>query len=225
MAENILAPSILASDFLDLRSDLEFIEKSEAQWLHIDIMDGLFVPNISFGPDIVHSMKKVAVTKVFDVHLMIEQPERYFQAFKDSGADRITVHLEACPHLHRSIQLIHNLGLEAGVALNPHSPIELITHVLEDLDQVLLMSVNPGFGGQKFIYRTLSKIKSLREQVISRNAKCRIVIDGGVGLQNAEMILAAGADTLVAGSSILKSENRSLSMQRMLDLCSKEKWV
>lgn len=222
--EKKLAPSILASNFLRLEEDLEMINNSNAHWLHIDIMDGNFVPNISFGPAIVKSMKTVC-SKIFDVHLMIERPEWMIPAFVDAGADQITVHLETCHHLHRTIELIKSQGLKAGVAINPHNNIELLDDVLEDLDLILVMSVNPGFGGQKFIYRSLNKIKQLRERLITRNLKKDIVVDGGVGLHNAEVILDAGANVLVAGSSILKAENPSGTIDKFLEILDTPKWV
>ncbi len=223
--ENKLAPSILASNFLRLEEDLKMIDDSNAQWLHIDIMDGNFVPNISFGPDIVKSMKS-ACNKVFDVHLMIENPDLMIPKFVKAGADQITVHLEACPHLHRSIQLIKSFeGVKAGVAINPHSNITLLEDVLEDLDLILVMSVNPGFGGQQFIYQSLNKIKLLRERLIVRNLKADIVVDGGVGLHNAEAILSAGANVLVAGSSILKSDDPAGTIEKFMEILNASKWV
>lgn len=203
---HLVAPSVLAADFTRLREEFDMVNRSEADWFHLDVMDGRFVPNITFGMFIVKAMKQMA-QKPLDVHLMIVEPEKYIQGFRDAGADVITVHYEACPHLHRTIQQIKESGAKAGVALNPHTPVFLLEDVLEDLDLVCLMSVNPGFGGQKFIYNSILKIKALREMIIRQNARTLIEVDGGVGLQNAEKILQAGADVLVAGSSVFRSEN------------------
>ena len=203
---HLVAPSVLAADFTRLREEFDMVNRSEADWFHLDVMDGRFVPNITFGMFIVKAMKQMA-QKPLDVHLMIVEPEKYIQGFRDAGADVITVHYEACPHLHRTIQQIKESGAKAGVALNPHTPVLLLEDVLEDLDLVCVMSVNPGFGGQKFIYNSILKIKALREMIIRQNARTLIEVDGGVGLQNAEKILQAGADVLVAGSSVFRSEN------------------
>ncbi|MEZ4909430.1 MAG: ribulose-phosphate 3-epimerase [Saprospiraceae bacterium] len=214
---HFVAPSILSADFGNLESDIAMINDSKADWIHVDIMDGLFVPNISFGPDILNVIRKH--TKLpLDVHLMITDPDRYLDVFHTAGADHITVHVEACSHLHRTIQKIKSLGLKAGVALNPHTPVQAIEDVLEDLDIIILMSVNPGFGGQTFIYRTIDKIARLKTMIIERNANALIEIDGGVGLQNAERILQAGADVLVAGNSVFKSENPSLAIYSLKNL-------
>ncbi|MCI1265175.1 MAG: ribulose-phosphate 3-epimerase [Saprospiraceae bacterium] len=206
MPKHLIAPSLLSCDFYNLTKDIELINTSEADWLHIDIMDGRFVPNISFGFPIMDAIKDHC-TKVKDVHLMIVEPEKYLARFRSSGADVITVHYEACTHLHRTIQQIKELGALAGVALNPHTPVSFLYEVLEDIDLVLLMSVNPGFGGQKFIYRTLDKIETLKSEIISRNLNVKIEVDGGVGLQNAERILQAGADILVAGNAVFGDPN------------------
>jgi ribulose-phosphate 3-epimerase len=212
--KHLIAPSVLAADFTNLAKDLEMVSNSEADWLHVDIMDGRFVPNISFGMDIVKAIKSVC-TKPLDVHLMIVEPEKYIEQFREAGADVITVHYEACPHLHRTIQQIKATGAKAGIALNPHTPVSVLEDVLEDTDLVCLMSVNPGYGGQKFIYQTLSKVEKLHEMITTRNLKTLIEIDGGVGLQNAEVLLKAGARVLVAGSSVFKAENPSDMISRM----------
>ncbi len=204
--QHLIAPSVLAADYTNLKADFEMVNNSEADWFHVDIMDGKFVPNISFGMMIVKAMKKMA-TKPLDVHLMIVEPEKYIEAFREAGADVITVHYEACPHLHRTIQQIKATGAKAGVALNPHTPVNVLEDIITELDLVCLMSVNPGFGGQKFIYRTIPKVKALRDMIEIQNASTLIEIDGGVGLQNAEALLKAGARVLVAGSSVFKADN------------------
>ena len=202
----IIAPSLLAADFLQLQAACDMLNKSEADWFHLDIMDGRFVPNISYGPMLVEFFRKTT-NKLCDVHLMIEEPGKYTQAFKDAGADSLTVHYEACPHLHSNIQQIKSLGMKAGVALNPHTPIELLKDILQDIDLVLIMSVNPGFGGQSFIPHTINKIKRMREMIDEQLLNVKIEVDGGVTLDNAKMIVDAGADVLVAGSSIFKTIN------------------
>lgn len=202
----IIAPSALAADFGNLQKEIEMINHSDSDWLHIDIMDGVFVPNISYGPDIVKVMNKHS-TKPLDVHLMIVDPDRFIERFREVGAENITVHLETCNHLHRTIQHIHSTGAKAGVAINPHTSVSLLENVLEMADIFLVMSVNPGFGGQKFIYQTLDKIRRLKEMLIIKNSSALIEVDGGVGLQNAEAIINAGADILVAGSSVFKAKN------------------
>lgn len=202
--KHLIAPSILAADFTHLQAEFDLINRSEADWFHIDVMDGRFVPNISFGMFIIEFMKKMA-QKPLDVHLMIVEPEKYIEEFRKAGADVITVHHEACPNLHRTLQQIKESGAKAGVALNPHTPVHLLEDVLEEIDLVCLMSVNPGFGGQKFIYHTIPKIRKLKNMIIEQNTRTLIEVDGGVGLQNAEEILKAGADVLVAGSSVFKA--------------------
>lgn len=210
----IIAPSLLAADFLKLDEAVELIEESEADWLHMDVMDGRFVPNISFGMMIVEQVGKV-LKKPMDVHLMIEEPERYVSQFAKAGADTITVHYEVCPHLHRNIQQLKDLGVRAGVAINPHIPVSFLEPVIEDLDLVLVMSVNPGFGGQKFIFETLYKIRQLRQIMEDRNAKALIEVDGGIGLQNAAKIMEAGADVLVAGSSVFGSDDPIATIKKL----------
>ncbi|MFM1963063.1 MAG: hypothetical protein RLZZ172_1908 [Bacteroidota bacterium] len=200
----IIAPSLLAADFLHLHEACSMLNRSEAEWLHLDVMDGRFVPNISFGLPVISSIKK-ATSKTFDVHLMIEEPEKFAHAFKEAGADILTVHVEACNHLHRNLEQIRSLNMKAGVALNPHTPVSLIEEVLCDADLVCIMTVNPGFGGQKFISSMLSKIERLKNAIIKQNSKALIEIDGGVTLENAEMIVKAGADILVAGSTVFNS--------------------
>ena len=204
--KHLIAPSVLAADFTKLADEIAMVNQSEADWFHFDVMDGRFVPNISFGFPILEAVKKLA-TKPLDVHLMILEPEKYIEEFRKAGADIITVHIEACPHLHRTLQQIRATGAKAGIAVNPHTPVSLLEDVLEDADLFCLMSVNPGFGGQKFIYQTLNKIRKLRAMLDERNLYAHIEIDGGVGLQNAEVILQAGADVLVAGSSVFKAAN------------------
>ena len=209
----LLAPSLLSCDFTRLAEEIALLENSEADWLHVDVMDGRFVPNFTFGMPLVEAMNRLS-TKPLDVHLMMLEPERYLEAFRKAGADHLTVHLEACPHLHRTLQQIRELGAKAGVAINPHSPVEALYDVLEDLDLVCLMSVNPGFGGQKFIYRSLEKIRKLKAEIVSRNLDVLIEIDGGVGLHNAEAILRAGADVLVAGNAVFGDPQPQQAIKR-----------
>lgn len=204
--KHLIAPSVLAADFTKLADEIAMVNQSEADWFHFDVMDGRFVPNISFGFPILEAVKKLA-TKPIDVHLMIVKPEKYIEDFRKAGADVITVHIETCPHLHRTLQQIKATGAKAGIAINPHTPVSLLEDVLEDADLFCLMSVNPGFGGQKFIYQTINKIRKLRAMLDERNLSAHIEIDGGVGLQNAEVILQAGADILVAGNSVFKAAN------------------
>lgn len=200
----IIAPSLLSANFLALQADCDMLNKSEADWYHLDVMDGNFVPNISFGPMLISFFRK-ATPKTCDVHLMIEKPERYVTAFKEAGADILTVHVEACIHLHRTIQQIKELGMKAGVAVNPHTPVSVLEPLIKEIDVVCLMSVNPGFGGQQFIASTLQKITELRKMIELAGAVTLIEVDGGVTLDNAPSIIAAGADVLVAGNTVFKS--------------------
>ena len=206
MSHTLIAPSVLAADFANLQRDIEMINNSDADWFHIDIMDGVFVPNISFGMPVLRDIAKHA-TKTIDVHLMIVEPDRYISTFKNLGADILTVHYEACTHLHRTLQAIKAQGMKAGVALNPHTSISLLEDTIQDIDLVCLMSVNPGFGGQSFIENTYDKVVALKELITSKGASTIIEIDGGVTSKNAKQLADAGADVLVAGSYVFKSEN------------------
>jgi ribulose-phosphate 3-epimerase len=202
----LIAPSVLASDFANLQKEIEMLNQSQADWIHIDIMDGRFVPNISFGLPVCEAIQRHA-QKPLDVHLMIVEPEKYLEAFQKAGAEVLTVHYEACPHLHRTLQQIKDLGCKRGVALNPHTPVTVLTDVLQDIDVVCLMSVNPGFGGQSFIPHTLKKVRELRSLIEQQGASVLIEIDGGVSLANAAELLEAGADVLVAGSFVFRASD------------------
>jgi ribulose-phosphate 3-epimerase len=204
----ILSPSILSADFANLQSDIEMLNQSECDWFHIDVMDGVFVPNISFGLPVLKAIKKHS-KKTLDVHLMIVEPEKWINEFKEAGADILTVHYECSPHLHRTIDAIKKTGMKAGVAINPHTPISVLEDIISDVDLVLIMSVNPGFGGQKFIGNTYTKIVRLNKLMKSKHLEIRpiIQVDGGVNLDNAKMLINSGADALVAGNSVFNSEN------------------
>jgi ribulose-phosphate 3-epimerase len=210
----IIAPSLLSANFLNLQKDCDMLNQSQADWYHLDVMDGRFVPNISFGPMIVEFFRK-ATDKYCDVHLMIEEPEKYAEAFKKAGADNLTVHIEACKHLHRNIQQIKALNMHAGVAINPHTPIDSLKDIIKDIDLVCIMSVNPGFGGQSFIPHTIDKIKQLKSMINELHLNVKIEIDGGVTLDNASSIIAAGADVLVAGNTVFKSENPMATIEKL----------
>ena len=210
----IIAPSMLSADFLNLEAEIDMINSSEADWFHLDVMDGRFVPNITFGMPIIAAMKKRA-KKPFDVHLMIVEPEKYFEAFANAGADVLSVHIEVSPHMHRSMQAIKALGMKAGVAINPHTPISLLADVINDIDVACMMSVNPGFGGQKFIGKTIDKIKQLKQLISDNGAQTLIEIDGGVTLENAAGIIAAGADVLVAGNTVFGSPDPKDTIKRL----------
>lgn len=212
----IVSPSLLSCDFANIQRDVEMINASQADWFHLDVMDGVFVPNISFGFPIIEAVKKHA-TKPLDVHIMIQNPDNYINTFKDLGVDILTVHYEACTHLHRTIQSIKQTGMKAGVALNPHTPVTLIQDIINDLDLVLIMSVNPGFGGQKFIPNTLNKVVELRELAKIKNPSLIIEVDGGVNLETGKELVKAGANALVAGSFVFNSANPS---QTIIDLKS-----
>lgn len=200
----IISPSLLAANFLDLQTDCKMLDESEADWFHLDVMDGRFVNNISYGLPVIQQMRPTT-KKLFDVHLMIEEPEKYTEAFRKAGADILTVHFEACRHLHRNIQQIKEMGMVAGVAINPHTPVQMLQDILEEVDLVLIMSVNPGFGGQKFIPHTYNKIRTLRQRIDQLGLPVKIEIDGGVDLNNARHLAEAGAHVLVAGSAVFHS--------------------
>lgn len=212
--KKLIAPSVLAADFANLQRDSEMLNNSEADWFHIDIMDGVFVPNISFGMPVLKAIGEHA-KKPLDVHLMIVDPDRYIETFAQLNAAVLTVHYEACTHLHRSLQKIKSCGMKAGVALNPHTPVHLLTDIIQDIDVVCLMSVNPGFGGQSFIENTYAKIKTLKQLIIEKEASTLIEIDGGVTDQNAKALKEAGADVLVAGSFVFKSDNPTATIAHL----------
>ena len=214
MKNKLIAPSLLSADFSNLKKDVEMVNESKADWFHLDIMDGVFVPNISYGFPIIKSIKPYA-KKTLDVHLMIEKPEKFIKEFKNVGTGILTVHYEASTHLHRTLQQIKNEGMKAGVALNPHTPVHLLEDIIKDIDVVLLMSVNPGFGGQKFIENTYSKIKNLKELINNKKSDALIEIDGGVNSNNSKKLFDYGADVLVAGNFIFNSKN---PLNTILDL-------
>lgn len=203
---HIIAPSLLSADFSDLKSAVELVDGSPAPWLHLDVMDGVFVPNISFGLPVIKAIRK-HTRKTFDVHLMIVEPQKFIQEFSDAGADVLTVHYEACTHLHRTVQAIKSAGMKAGVALNPHTPVHVLEDIIGDIDLVCMMSVNPGFGGQKFIANTYRKITALRELMAAHGSGCLVEIDGGVGQENAAELVRHGADVLVAGNSVFNAKD------------------
>ena len=213
----IVSPSLLSADFLHLSKDIEMVNRSQADWFHLDIMDGVFVPNISYGLPVVSQIKKMA-TKPLDVHLMIVQPERYVEAFHKAGADILTVHYETCTHLHRTIQQIKAQGMKAGVSLNPHTPVSLLEDVIEDIDVVLLMSVNPGFGGQSFIEQTINKVDKLKKLIMESNSHTLIEIDGGVNFETGKRLVNAGADALVAGSFVFNSPDPEAKIKGLKEL-------
>ncbi len=217
MNKPLIAPSILSADFANLGRDIEMLNASNADWIHVDVMDGMFVPNISFGMPVIKAVQQIA-TKPLDVHLMIEKPDRYLAAFKELGAEYLTVHYEACTHLHRTLQEMKSLGLKAGVSLNPHTPVHLLEHVIQDIDMVLIMTVNPGFGGQQFIEASYEKIRQLKALITAKNAQTLIEVDGGVSLSNHKQLVAAGVDVLVAGSTVFAAENPAEMIDRLKEV-------
>ncbi|MEN9919724.1 MAG: hypothetical protein RL662_2160 [Bacteroidota bacterium] len=212
-----ISPSLLSADFLNLQKDVEMLNNSAADWIHCDVMDGVFVPNISFGFPILKQVNEIS-TKPLDVHLMIVNPDKFIQEVKNIGAYMMTVHYEACTHLHRTIAAIHDAGMKAGVTLNPHTPVEVLEDILHDIDMVLIMSVNPGFGGQKFIEHSLSKVDRLKKMITSRNLSTLIEIDGGVNLQTGKRLLDAGADVLVAGNAVFGASNPTEMIRELKNL-------
>lgn len=218
--KKIIAPSMLSANFANLQQDIEMVNKSEAHWFHIDVMDGVFVPNISFGMPVLKAIKKHAL-KTLDVHLMIVNPDRYINDFKNAGADILTVHYEACTHLHRTIQAIKATGMKAGVSLNPHTPVAVLEDIINDLDLVLIMSVNPGFGGQKFIENTYKKVTQLKQLIEKNKSETLIEVDGGVTDANIEKLSKAGVDAFVAGSFVFNSENSTQTISNLKNLAEK----
>lgn len=211
---HLISPSLLSANFCNLGKDIEMLNNSQADWLHVDVMDGVFVPNISFGQPVIKHIKKIA-KKPLDVHLMIVEPDKFFEDYKNCGADIITVHYEACTHLHRSLSKIRQLGMKAGVVLNPHTPVCVLEDIIEMCDLVLLMSVNPGFGGQSFIENTYSKIKTLKQLIEKKNPNCLIEVDGGVNTANYKKLIEAGADVLVAGNAVFAAENPTETIKQL----------
>lgn len=213
----IVAPSVLSANFLDLRNDIEMLNNSEAEWIHYDVMDGVFVPNISFGLPILEQISTIT-SKFIDVHLMIANPDPYILSFKNAGASNITVHYETCPHLNRTVHFIQEQGMKAGVCLNPHTPVSVLEEIIGSVDMVLLMSVNPGFGGQAFIESTYKKVRKLRKLIDSQNLETRIEIDGGVNFETGKKLIEAGADVLVSGSFVFKSDNPIETISKLKNL-------
>lgn len=217
MRKPIIAPSVLSANFARLESEIQMLNRSKADWIHLDIMDGVFVPNLSFGLPVTAAIKRLAA-KPLDVHLMIVQPERYLEAFRKAGADVLTVHAEACIHLHRTIEQIKQLGARAGVAINPHTPVRILENIIADIEVVCLMSVNPGFGGQRFIEQTYRKITELKALIIEAESRALIEIDGGVGPDNARQLVETGADILVAGNAVFGASNPEEAISRLKEL-------